>query len=355
MCCCRAVVAVAVAVASHRIAEGALMRDAAENRVRETGGDAVSPMLTRRPLGGTGLAVTPLCAGAASLGGMPAEFGYDTPAELGVATVRAALDSGINFLDTANIYGAGESERRIGAALTEIGGLPDGFVVSTKVDRDASGDFSGDRMRRSAEESLRRLGVDHFPLLHLHDPEHLAFEEAMAPGGPVETLFRLRDEGITEHVGLAGGPVALLAEYLREVPFEVLITHNRWTLLDRSADELIDEAVHRGVAVLNGAIFGGGLLVRPPGEFTKYAYREADAGILDRVRRMHQVCRRRGVPLAAAALQFSVRDRRIASTIVGTSRPEHVAEAVRMAELPVPEELWAELRPLAAPPDGWQW
>lgn len=331
------------------------MRDAAENRQRETGGGPVGSMLTRRRLGDTGLVVTPLCVGAASLGGMPEEFGYDTPAELGVATVRAALDSGINFLDTANIYGNGESELRIGTALTEIGGLPGGFVVATKVDRDASGDFSGGRVRRSAEESLHRLGVDHVPLLHLHDPEHLSFEEAMAPGGPVETLFRLRDEGITEHVGLAGGPVAVLAKYLREAPFEVLITHNRWTLLDRSADELIDEAVDRGVAVLNGAIFGGGLLVRAPGEFTKYAYREADAEVLDRVRRMHQTCRRLGVPLAAAALQFSVRDPRVASTIVGTSRPEHVAHAVRMAELPLPEGLWSRLRPLAARPERWQW
>jgi D-threo-aldose 1-dehydrogenase len=316
----------------------------------------VSSMLIRRPLGRTGLAVTPLCVGAAPLGSMPQQFGYETPAERGIATVRATIDSGINFLDTANIYGAGESERRIGAALAENDGLPEGFVLATKVDRDeATGDFSGARMRRSAEESLERLGVDRFPLLHLHDPEHITFAEAMAPGGPVETLLRLRDEGIAEHVGLAGGPVGLMAKFLREVPFEVLVTHNRWSLLDRSAEDLIDEAAERGVAVLNGAVFGGGLLARPPGESTTYAYREADEEILLRARRMRAACERYGVPLPAAALQFSVRDRRVASTIVGTSRPERVAETVRLAEHPVPEELWAELLALAAPPECWQW
>ncbi|MFC7340173.1 aldo/keto reductase [Saccharopolyspora griseoalba] len=316
----------------------------------------MSSPLTRRPLGGTGLEVTPLCAGAAPLGSMPQEFGYETPVERGIATVRAAFDSGINFLDTANIYGAGESERRIGAALSEIGGAPEGFVLATKVDRDAdSGDFSGDRMRRSAEESLQRLGVDRVPLLHLHDPEHISLAEAMAPGGPVEALLRLRDEGVAEHVGLAGGPVGMMAELLREAPFEVLVTHNRWTLLDRSADGLIDEAVDRGVAVLNAAVFGGGLLAREPGASTRYAYREADAEVLDAARRMHDACERYGVRLPAAALQFSVRDPRITSTVVGTSRPERIAETIRLAEQHVPEELWAELLALAAPPERWQW
>lgn len=315
----------------------------------------MSSMLSRRPLGGTGLEVTPLCMGGAPLGSMPQQFGYDTPADRGIATVREVLDSGINFLDTANIYADGESERRIGAALVEIGGPPDDFVLATKVDRDAEGGFSGDRVRRSAEESLERLGVDRVPLLHLHDPEHISFEQAMAPGGAVQTLFELRAEGIAEHIGLAGGPVELMARFLREAPFEVLITHNRWSLLDRSADDLVDEAVERGVAVLNGAVFGGGMLARGPGESTKYAYHEADEEILDRARRMHEACHRHDVPLAAAALQFSMRDSRIASTIVGTSRPERVAETIRLAERPVPEELWAELLPLAAPPECWQW
>jgi len=104
-----------------------------------------------------------------------------------VATVRRAFAGPINFLDTSNGYSGGESERRIGAALAEAGGLPDGFVLATKVDRDgATGDFSGDQVRRSARESLERLGLDRIQLLYLHDPEHITYEEAMAPGGPVD-------------------------------------------------------------------------------------------------------------------------------------------------------------------------
>ncbi|MGP4021443.1 aldo/keto reductase [Saccharopolyspora sp. 5N708] len=314
------------------------------------------PALPRRPLGGTGLAVTSLCVGGGPLGSMPQNFGYEVPAERGVDTVRHVLDSPINFLDTSASYSDGDSERRIGAALAETGGPPEGFVLSTKVDRDtATGDFSGDQVRRSAEASLRRLGLDQVPLLYLHDPEHISFEAAMAPGGPVQALFELRDEGIAQHVGVAGGPVGLLARFLREAPFEALITHNRWTLVDRSAEDLLDDAVQRGVGVVNGAPFGGGILAKGTSTVTKYAYRSADAEILRRVREMEQACQRYSVPLAAAALQFSLRDPRITSTIVGISRPERVAETLRLAQHSIPEQLWAELMPLAAAPKHWQW
>jgi D-threo-aldose 1-dehydrogenase len=312
--------------------------------------------LPRRPLGRTGLYVTPLCVGGGVLGSMPENFGYDVPADRGVATVRRAFAGPINFLDTSNGYSGGESERRIGAALAEAGGLPDGFVLATKVDRDgATGDFSGDQVRRSARESLERLGLDRIQLLYLHDPEHITYEEAMAPGGPVEALVRLRDEGVAQHIGLAGGPVGLMARFLATGEFEVLITHNRWTLVDRSADALIDDAVGRGIGVVNGAAFGGGMLAKGTAVSTDYAYRPAPEVVVERVRAMEKACAQHGVPLAAAALQFSLRDPRITSTIVGISRPERVDETLRLAEWDIPDALWAELDPLAAPADLWQW
>jgi D-threo-aldose 1-dehydrogenase len=312
--------------------------------------------LPRRPLGRTGLSVTPLCVGGGVLGSMPQNFGYDVPADRGVATVRRAFAGPINFLDTSNGYSGGESERRIGAALAETGGLPDGFVLATKVDRDgATGDFSGDRVRRSARESMERLGLDRIQLLYLHDPEHITYEEAMAPGGAVEALVRLRDEGVAEHIGLAGGPVGLMARFLATGEFEVLITHNRWTLVDRSADALIDDAVGRGIGVVNGAAFGGGMLAKGTAVSTDYAYRPAPEVVVERVRAMEKACAQHGVPLAAAALQFSMRDPRITSTIVGISRPERVDETLRLAEWDIPDALWAELDPLAAPTELWQW
>ncbi|MEO3929229.1 aldo/keto reductase [Micromonosporaceae bacterium B7E4] len=308
----------------------------------------------RRPLGSTGLHVTPVCIGGGPLGSMPGLFGYDVSAERGTETALAALTGPFNFLDTAAGYSDGESERRVGAALRLIGGVPEGFVLATKVDRDSStGDFSGDQTRRSAEGSLERLGLDRLPLVYLHDPEHISFEAGMAPGGPVETLLELQREGVIEHLGVAGGPVELMARYLRTGHFAALITHNRWTLVDRSAGDLIDEAVSLGVGVVNAAPFSSGILAKGPAQFTKYAYRQADAATLDRIRAMEAACAEYGVPLAAAALQFSLRDPRITSTIVGVSRPERIGETARLATWQIPDELWETLAPLTAPKESW--
>lgn len=310
----------------------------------------------RRVLGRTGLLVTPICVGGGPLGSMPDLFGYDVSSEQGTETAVAAFTGPFNFLDTAAGYSDGESERRIGAALRQVGGVPDGFVLATKVDRDfGTGDYSGDQVRRSAEGSLERLGLDSLPLVYLHDPEHISFEEGMAPGGPVEALVELHRQGVIEHLGVAGGPVDLLARYLRTGIFEALITHNRWTLVDRSAGDLIDEAVSLGVGVVNGAPFGGGVLAKGTAVLPKYAYRAAGDEVLRRIRAMEETCAAHGVPLAAAALQFSLRDPRITSTIAGISRPERVAATARMATWDIPEDLWDILAPLTAPRDLWLW
>src|SRR5215471_3280083 len=158
----------------------------------ETG--ASGPVALRQ-LGSTGLQVTPICIGTAPLGNMPETFAYEVPEERALATVRAFFAGPFNFLDTAASYGDGESERRIGSVLREMGGLPPGFVLATKADRDMqTGIFTGAQMRRSVERSLRLLGLERLQLVYLHDPEHITFEKAMAPGGPVEVLQRLKSE-----------------------------------------------------------------------------------------------------------------------------------------------------------------
>jgi D-threo-aldose 1-dehydrogenase len=307
-----------------------------------------------RPLGGTKLTVSMLCAGGGPLGSMPGNFGYEVPERQGIDTAVRVLAGPISFLDTSNSYSAGASERRIGAAIAEVGGLPDGFVLATKVDRDlTTNEFSGARVRRSIEESLGRLGLERIQLLHLHDPEHISFEAGMAPGGPVRELVKIRDKGLADHVGVAGGPVDLLRRYLATGEFEALITHNRYTLVDRSAGELIDYAHSRNVAVINAAVFGGGILARGPGGSAKYAYRQARREVVRAVGKMEQACARHGVPLAAAAVQFSTRDPRITSTVIGFSRPERVDEAVAQACWPIPGELWDELEGYVPSSDHW--
>ncbi|GAB2883142.1 aldo/keto reductase [Streptomyces mayteni] len=304
---------------------------------------------TRRPLGGTGLSTTPLTVGGAPLGSMPRNFGYEVAAEDGIATAVAALSGPIRSIDTSCAYSDGESERRIGVAIQRVGGLPDDYVLATKVTRDlATGDFSGQQMRRAIEGSLARLGVDRVPLLYLHDPENTTFAEATAPGGPVDVVRALKDEGIAGAIGVAGGDTTIISEYVATGHFDVLLTHNRWTLVNRTAGRMIDLAVERGMGVVNAAVLGGGILATGTGASSRYGYREAPEVLLDAIREIEALCAAAGVPLAAAALQFSARDPRIATTIVGVSRPERIAESVAAVELDIPDGLFAEIDRVAA-------
>ncbi|QIN80831.1 aldo/keto reductase [Rubrobacter marinus] len=283
---------------------------------------------------------------------MPETFEYGVSEERARATLAAVFDSEINFLDTAASYGDGESERRIGRVLAERGGLPEGVVLATKADRDLhTGEFTGDQMRRSVERSLGLLGLDRLQLVHLHDPEHEPFEDHMAPGGTVEALLGLVEEGVIEHLGVAGGPVETMVRFVETGLFEVAITHNRFTLLDRSAEPLLDVAAEHGVALLNAAPYGSGILAKGPDAYARYEYREAPEEMVERAKAIQAACEAVGVPLAAAALQFSLRDARISSTVVGISRPERVAQTLELASRKIPEELWEELEPLSVPRD----
>jgi D-threo-aldose 1-dehydrogenase len=300
--------------------------------------------LARRPLGSSGLQVTPICIGTAPLGSMPETFAYSVPEERALATIRAFFASPFNFLDTAASYGNGESERRIGIVLHELGGLPPGFVLATKADRDLqTGVFTGAQMRRSVERSLRLLGLERLHLVHLHDPEHISFEEAMQPGGPVEVLQQCKEEGLIAHLGVAGGPIDMMTRFVETGLFEAAISHNRFTLLNREAEPLWEVCARRGVAALNAAPYGSGLLAKGAGAYPRYMYSQASPELLRRTRQMEQTCGRHDLSLAAAALQFSLRDKRITSTIVGITRPERLTETLKLAQQPIPEELWPEL------------
>ena len=301
-------------------------------------------LLSNRPLGGTGLFVSPLCVGGAPLGDMPETFAYSAPEENALATLRAAFSSPINFLDTAAAYGDGESERRIGKVIKEMGGLPPGFVLATKADRNLqTGDFSGEQIKRSVEGSLLRLGLDRLQYVYIHDPEHTTFENVMGPGGPLEVLKNFKDQGVIGHIGISGGPIRMLIRYVETGEFSAVETHNRYTLLNRSAEPLLDAAHRSGVAVINAAPYGSGLLAKGPDAYARYAYSEAPQPLLERARRMATVCRGYEVPLAAAALQFSMRDSRVTSTVVGMTKPERVAQTLELASCPIPSELWPAL------------
>lgn len=300
--------------------------------------------LSPRRFGATDYYVHPICIGCAALGNMPETFAYSVPDELAIATVRTAFDSPINFIDTAAIYGHGESERRIGVAIRERGGLPDGYVLSTKADREpATNRFDGEQARRSIETSLERLGLDRLHIVYLHDPEYCSWEEITGPGGALDVLRRYREQGVIGCLGLAGGPIDVMLRYLDLGGFEAVISHNRYTLLDRSAEPLIDACHQRGIVMVNAAPYGSGMLAKGPGEYPRYMYRDASDAMVDRARRLEATCADRNVPLAAAALQFSLRDARITSTIVGMTRPERLEQTLDLARFPVPDDIWAAL------------
>lgn len=301
-------------------------------------------------LGKTGLSVTPLCVGTSPLGNFPAQYGYEVGADQAVATITRVLQGPINFIDTSNNYGDGQSEVRIGKAIAAAGGLPPRFVLATKVDPlPGSSGFSGERVRASVQESQQRLGLDRLQLVYLHDPERITFTEATNPGGAVEALVQLRDEGVIQHIGVAGGPIDLELQYLALDVFDAVISHNRYTLVDQTATPLIEDAAARGIAFINAAPYGGGMLVRGPDKVPTYCYQPASQTTLDRVRAMQRACEARGVPLAAAALQFSTRNPEVTSTIVGMSSPERVEQTIRLAEWPIDDHLWSELMDLAEP------
>jgi D-threo-aldose 1-dehydrogenase len=301
-------------------------------------------MLKTVKLGRTNLEVANLCFGTGGLTNGP---DADTPERVERArdTVRAIFDSPVHFIDTSRIYGRGRSEERIGDVIRERGGLPPGYILATKLDLDfETRRFDGAAARRSLEASIKALGIDHFHVLHLHDPEFIKDpNDISGPQGSMVELMKMKEEGFCDAVGLGAGDVDTMMPLLRDWDFDVMLTHNRFTLINRNAEAMIDFALSRGTAVFNAAPYGGGVFAKGSSVTQKYSYKDAPAQVMDAVRRVEAICARHGVPPGAAALQFSMRDPRITSTVIGVSRPERVAETVEWANWAIPDAMWKEL------------
>jgi D-threo-aldose 1-dehydrogenase len=294
------------------------------------------------------LKVNRICFGLGPIGSMPDTYGYAVDAERGRATVRAVFDSGINFLDTSRNYGFGRSEERVGEVIRERGGIPNGFVISTKLDRNMeTGKFDAARARQSFEESLKVLGVDRVQLLHIHDPEYASsLDDVTGPDGAIRELFRIKEEGLADAVGLAAGRADIMMPIIRNWNFDAIITHNRFTLANRNASDMMDLCQSKGIAVLNAAPYCGGVLAKGTASHQRYVYQEASSAMLEPIRRIEAVCAKHGIPPGAAALQFSMRDTRVASTVCGISKPERIAETLAWANYPIAQAAWEELMAL---------
>lgn len=301
--------------------------------------------MKRTAIGATGLEVTDISFGTSALGDMPTTYGYPVDEERARRTIHAIFDGPANVIDTSRNYGSGRSEERIGAVIKERGGLPEGFVVSTKLDRDMTSlRFDADRARRSMEESLTALNLDRVQILHLHDPEYARdLGEITCRGGAIDELFRMKEEGLAAAVGIAMGRVDVMLPILKDWPLDALISHNRFTLVNANAEETFDFAFEKGIAIFNAAPFAGGVLAKGTAETNLLTYQEASSEDMEPVRVIEGICADHGVPTGAAALQFSIRDPRITSTIVGISKPERIQQALDWANSEISAEAWQAL------------
>ena len=287
--------------------------------------------------GRTGLTVSTMGLGGASIGGSygPVE---DEPEAL--RTVQAAVDLGINFIDTAPLYGMGQSEERIGRALKESHAR-DKVILATKVGYLPLG-LGYDRAITVAavEASLARLQTDCIDLIQIHEVDRVPLAQAVE-----ETLegFRLlQAAGKVRFFGITGDKVAKMALAADTGLFDTVQTFRHYTLTDRSAAvELLPSAARHTMGVINGSPLGMGLLTgRDPHEHN----RPAPPEVLARIERMRALASRLGVSLPELAIRFSLSQPGISVTIPGTksvARLEENAAAWRAG--PLPAEVLAEI------------
>jgi D-threo-aldose 1-dehydrogenase len=294
-------------------------------------------------LGRTALRVSRLGLGTAPM----ASVFWGNEETIAIDAARRALDAGVTFVDTAPLYGLGEAEHRLGAAL-RAGRF--GVVIATKVGRllevgpdgeiAARFDFGYDAVRRSLESSLGRLGVDRVDIVHIHDPDDHV-DDAVA--GAHRALVDLREQGVIEAVSVGTGSAETAATFLERCDLDCMLVAGRYTLLDQTAAPVIQQCAERGIAYLAAGVFNSGVLARPS-EDAWYDYAPATGPMLERVRRIERLCRRYDVSLRTAALSFVLAHPKVTAVIVGMATPEEVDDNLAAASVGVPEDLWIELR-----------
>ena len=296
--------------------------------------------MKRRLLGRTGLEVPILAFGASSLG---AEFRRVTVEEA-LASVRVALDLGMNLIDTSPFYGRGMSEVLLGIALKEV--PRDSYTLCTKLGRYDLGhfDFSARRVVESVDVSLHRLGTDHLDIILCHDIEFVPMQQLVDETIPA--LQRIRDAGKVRFIGFSGYPQKIFRFVCDQTDVDCVLNYNQYTLQNtRFAAETVPWLVDRGIGVMSAGPFSARLLTDAPlpawlkePESVKAAAREAAA-----------LCRARGTPIAKLALQFSLENPLIATTIAGSANPANIRDWATWAAEPIDRELLAEVQGIFAP------
>jgi L-galactose dehydrogenase len=293
-----------------------------------------------RVLGSTGLELPILSFGASSLG---QEFRRITLDEA-LASVRTALDCGLSLIDTSPFYGRGMSEVLLGLALRDV--PRDDYLLCTKLGRyDLNHfDFSARRVAESIDVSLHRLGTDHLDIVLCHDIEFVPMQQIVDETLPA--LRRAQAAGKLRCVGFSGYPQKIFRFICDQAEVDCVLNYNQYTLQNtRFADETIPYLAARGIGVMNAGPFSARLLTDAPlpawlkePETVKAAAREAA-----------DLCRGRGSSLAKLALQFSLANPAIATTVAGSANPANIRSWAAWAAEPLDDELLADVQAVFAP------
>jgi D-threo-aldose 1-dehydrogenase len=314
--------------------------------------DPSTPKMPGLPVGQTSLRVPVLGLGGSPLSGSPhsgsphSGLYAPVPEEQALAAVRFALASGVNFFDTAPMYGMGLSEARIGLGLA---GTPrTQFVLATKIGKILSpegginADYSRDGVQVSLDASLKRLRLEQVDILHIHDAdadEH--FRTALDEAFPA--LADLRSQGVIRAIGAGMNQWQRLSQFLAHADFDCFLLAGRYTLLEQASLDFLNTCAARQVRVFLGGVYNTGILATGAIPGARYNYREAPQEILQRVRKIEQVCSIYNVPLQAAALQFPLAHPAV-SLIVGMQSPQEIAENTSFLRHPIPAGFWRALQ-----------
>ena len=283
--------------------------------------------------------VSALSFGASSLGGVFKPVSEDTA----IRTVHAALDLGINFIDVSPFYGYTKAETVLGKALK---GIPrDRYYLATKVGRygDAEFDFSAARSKRSVEESLTRLGVDYVDIIQSHDNEYGDLNQVVSETVPA--LRQVQSEGKARFVGVTGYPLKIFKEILSRTEIDSILSYNHYSLNDTTLVQIVPWLRQKNVGIINASPVSQGLLTNHP----LPAWHPAPPEVRAACAQAAEYCRDKGTDIAKLAIQFSISNPDIHTTLVGTADPANIEKNVKWMGEPIDNEVMSAVEKILAP------
>lgn len=293
-----------------------------------------------RVLGKTGLELPILSFGASSLG---QEF-RSVQLDEALQSVRVALDSGLNFIDTSPFYGRGMSEVLLGIALR---GVPrESYTLCTKLGRYDLGhfDFSARRVAESVDVSLHRLGTDHLDIILCHDIEFVPMQQIVDETIPA--LRKIQQAGKVRFIGFSGYPQKIFRFICDQIEVDCVLSYNQYTLQNtRFMDESVPYLKAKGIGVMNAGPFSARLLTNAP---LPPWLKEPEA-VKAAARQAAQLCTKRGSNIAQLALQFSCAHPDIATTVAGSANPANIRQWAQWLAEPLDEQLLHDVLQIFAP------